>query len=153
MKFSTILPFFAAALAAPTQDTELSLFAKSGDGSVSGYLTSIHEGAGFNYFLVQEKGEPLDIKGENLALADVYISGNKQNDYNVGYLENFLAAGPSVTPGTFTFNSANALQSDKTFWACKNIGDPYNYSERAYVIAFGDKPGDDCVEVALTRVV
>lgn len=146
MKFAL---FPAIAAAAATASSNIAMYARSSDGTVGGYLTSKHGGAGFNYFLVGDVGEPLKQKENGLILADVC----EDQPWPVGYMSNFLVAGPAVEPGIFTFNSAHALETDRMFWACKNIGDPYNYSANSFMILFGSRPGDDCYEVQITSVV
>lgn len=143
MKFA-LFPAIAAA------SSTIAMYALSADGTVSGYLTSKHGGAGFNYFLVDQVGEPLFQNDNGLILADICEPGQP---WPVGYMSNFLVAGPAVEPGIFTFNSAHALETDRMFWGCKNIGDPYNYSADSFMILFGSRPGDDCYEVQITSVV
>lgn len=147
MHFTTIASL--AALSA-TALADFLLYAANEDRSVSGSLYSKHEGAGLNYvFLTSGTGDSFSQDGDHV-VSDIANGG--PYPYNLGYEGEYLAVGPSVTPETFTFNSGRTLQTGKQFWACKNLGDPYSYSNSEYTIVFGDNaPNDSCVKVSIYK--
>lgn len=126
--FSTAL--FSSALA---EIFEVQLFALSNT-SVSGDpLYSVHEGAGFNFFILgahtsdpetfkydTEKSELFDYEGH-----DKYVVGHQDN-----YLSNALSGGQKVTFD----NDKLSVNQQTTFHAARNTGDPSGYSKDNYII-------------------
>lgn len=147
MKFT---PLAFSALAAAVSAETINLVTVSDNHVVTGqYLSSIHEGAGFNYFLLST------VAGDSLTYSDKAIT-EPQGDYtaNLGVMGDYLAIGPAVTPSSATFPDGEYLTLDSgvKFWACLNTSDPYQYSSSNYIVLTGSTaPFDSCVAVSLRK--
>lgn len=144
MKFSTIASASIVSLAA-AENIKLEVIGD--DNQSQGFVSSIHEGAGINYFLVGENGQSLTYEGSS-----IYFNA-ADFKFNMGYINEYLAIGPSVTPVEWSFNKGNVLATSKFLWACSNTNDPYNYSASLKIIVTGDNaPNDSCARVTLVKV-
>ncbi|KAK9478781.1 hypothetical protein V1514DRAFT_330363 [Lipomyces japonicus] len=144
----------ASSSASSSASTVVKLEAKSSDSSVDGKsLSSIHEGAGFNYVFLGQNGEPFVFYPGNgsLIAADIdfefpYAVGIQDNIVTVGIL------GPTaftITDGTLAVNG-----SSSGFYAAKNTNDPYSYSKESFqVLYYADKSDAPSGAVAITIVV
>ncbi|GEQ69584.1 hypothetical protein JCM33374_g3256 [Metschnikowia sp. JCM 33374] len=130
---STTFAFTALASLAAASAESIFFTAKSDDNSINAPISSIHEGAGINYFLVAQGGS-----GEVFDLTNG-VATTKQGPFtaNVGVSGPYFAAGPAISPETLTFKG-DVLDTNN-FWACKNTGDPYSYSANSYIVAVTDK--------------
>ncbi|KAJ8143776.1 hypothetical protein OY671_003102 [Metschnikowia pulcherrima] len=149
MRSTTFALSALASLAAVTAES-VTFSAVSSDKSIDAPISSIHEGAGINYFLVAEGGSGEEFDLEN------GVATSKQGQYtaNVGLLGSIFAAGPAVSPSTLEFDG-NTVEN-YNFFACKNIGDPYSYSTRSYVITANEKgnntaPFGECTPVSIVK--
>ncbi|KAJ8143775.1 hypothetical protein OY671_003101 [Metschnikowia pulcherrima] len=129
----------------------VTFFAVSSDKYISGPISSVHEGAGTNYFIITKggSGEKFDLKNG--------VATTKQGPFlsYVGISGSYLAAGPAVSPSTFRFQGDKIDNYD--FWACKNTYDPYLYSSKNHIIVVGKKgnntaPFRDCKLVKIVKV-
>lgn len=145
---STVLA--AAVLALPIFAEQIYFAAESEDGNIYGPLSSIHEGAGFNYFLISSGGT-----GEIFDLQGGFAVDKEGNfDFNVGEFGGYFAAGPAVSPEILTF-TGDVLDTHD-FWACLDTNDPYQYSEQEYIIAVseidnGTAPFENCTAVTIWK--
>ncbi|KAK9453085.1 hypothetical protein V1511DRAFT_505613 [Dipodascopsis uninucleata] len=113
-------------------------------------LSSIHEGAGINYFFLynSSNGQVLNYNetGQQLwANLSSYI-------YTVGVIYNVLYLSVVSTADKITFASNGTLLLNGTsdgFYGCKNVNDPYNYSSQSYEVTHisqDEKPlSTDCI--------
>lgn len=148
MKFTTIASASLISLAA-AENIKLEVIGD--DNTSQGFASSIHEGAGFNFLLVGESGQSFVYEDSSI----YFTAGDYQ--FRLGYLEgyksNFLAIGPAVQPEQWSFNSGNVLATKTFLWACNNMSDPYNYSDRSKIIVTADDaPNDTCARVTLHKV-
>lgn len=145
--------FVLSALASlvATAAVSVTFFAVSLDKYISGPISSVHEGAGTNYFIITKgaSGEKFDLKNG--------VATTKQGPFlsYVGISGSYLAAGPAVSPSTFRFNGDKIDNYD--FWACKNTYDPYLYSSKNHIIVVGKKgnntaPFRECKLVKIVKV-
>lgn len=145
MKFSTLA---ITGLAAAVSADSVSLGVEATNGTYSGSLSALHEGAGFSYFAVAGSPNVLDYDGSKLT-TDV---GNGIT-FSVGFFQGFLAYGAVFDPATITFDDKDVLISDKTFWACNNVEEPYKYSASSKLIVYADAlPNDSCIQVKVKKL-
>lgn len=120
----------------------------------NGQLQSRHEGAGIDYLFL------LDSKGT--ALAGNYDDQNQRLwFYGEQFDMNFTLVGNVVSLSVLEANPVivqdGYLSLNGTtdgFFACKNIYDPYRYSEKQHALVFSadQKPfGDDCVALKFKK--
>lgn len=117
-------------------------------------LQSRHEGAGIDYeFFLDSKGTAL--------------SGNYDDQkkrlwfYGEEFDKNFTLLGNIVSlsilkanPVTFEDGYLKLNDTEDGFFACKNITDPYHYSEKQHALVFYPRKqpyGDDCVALKLKK--
>lgn len=148
MKAFTILSIAATALCASAQNftfrvTDL-------NNKSIGNLTSLHSGAGFNYFFVNYPDptpEMYYLDSENVAQLEV----EAPYPYLVGTLGNFLAVGPSISPMELSIVDGQVMNHE--FTACFDVSDPYNYSKKYRAIVFNQgevvSNESDCIPVRL----
>ncbi len=155
MKFSTIasiLPFSAIASAATTNIT---LWVNSDDSSIAGKgLASIHEGAAINYYFLRSGAETLHYDSSTGYITADFISGTPFSFQIDDHLvENF--PGPDETTSyTFEDDILNINGSSSGFYACKNTGDPYRYSQSAYQALYYEESSDapaDCIPFTIEK--
>lgn len=130
------------------------LFIKSEQSDLDGNsLGFMHEGAGINYaFLGTASSTTALDYDESTGELTQPLSGD-----NVQYLaaSQYVALTVTGPNGEFTFDDDNTLLFNGTadgFYACKNTGDPYNYSTQSYELMYyaSDAPSD-CVAVTLVN--
>ena len=144
MKFSTVA---SASVASFAVADAFKLKVSSDDNLVSGFASSIHEGAGINYLLVAPNGD--DLLEDGGQITSSAVAGLPSH---LGVLATYLALGPAITPALFTFDNNGELKGDKPFYACNNVNDPYDYSQKLKIIMVADSaPNDSCVEVKLSK--
>lgn len=137
MKFTlAILSTLATVLAA---DYDLYLSSDNSDLNNQG-LGGMHEGAGINYIAV--RGSPLRVSWDRYNRT---FTSHNQGDLTTTLSVNegnFLQ--DSVTePGAFDLINYNVIyDGSDTFYACKNVNDPYNYSKETYLILSSNSVGD-----------
>lgn len=147
MKFTLAAATLASAAVVAADQVQLNV---QQNGQSIGYLTSLHEGAGFNYFFVGPSGETYNFDPST----NILSAPQGQFTGNFGVFAPFLAIGPAVTP------EALKLDKDKitnyNFWACSNVQDPYNYSQSTPVIVVNGRGNDtapfaSCKKVELVK--
>lgn len=137
MKFTlAILTTLATVLAA---DYDLHLSSDNSDLNNQG-LEGMHEGAGISYIAV--RGSPLRVSWDRYNRT---FTSHNQGDLTTTLSVNegnFLQ--DSVTqPGQFELINYNVVyDGSDTFYACKNVNDPYNYSKDTYLILQSNSTGD-----------
>lgn len=161
MQFSYLTAIASTLVAASA--LQLKAVSSSSDVNDAG-VSSIHEGAAINYVQLGNPNNPNN--GESYEYDG--SQGTITNDLG-GVLSNAeLGFGPSSdkgavlifgaysTTGKFTFDSEKYLEvngSADNFYACKNINDPYSYSERTYFVLYSTTElTDDCESVKLQQV-
>lgn len=143
MKFTTIA---SASLLSFAAAESIKLEVIGDDQKSQGFLSSIHEGAGINYALVSLSGQSLTFEDSAIYFED---AGYK---YNLGYSGDFLALGPAVSLGSWSFNQIGVLATKTFLWACNNVNDPYDYSSSSKLILSGDNsPNDSCSRITLQK--
>ncbi|CAH2353136.1 cell wall protein Rhd3p [[Candida] railenensis] len=117
---------------------DVQLFVESSDSAISGNgLSSIHEGAGINYFLLSTGGAET-FKYDDQA-EELYTDNSVK--YSVGTLGGYLSNGVTgSSKATFDDNKLS-LGGNTTFYAAKNTGDPYNYSDNSYIVLVSNAEG------------
>lgn len=117
---------------------DVQLFAESSDAAISGNgLSSIHEGAGINYFLLSTGGAET-FKYDDEA-HELYTENSVK--YTVGTLGGYLSNGVTGSSKATIDNNKLSLGGNSTFYAAKNTGDPYNYSDNSYIVLVSDVEG------------
>lgn len=127
--------------------TALTLVAESDNQEVNGQgASSIHEGAGLNYFFLGANGENLSYD-ESTQILKSEDAGSSQISYQVSLSSNILIAGV-LEPAKADISSGYlSIGGNDQFYACKNINDPYSYSTKSYAVT--DKDFGDCVSLKL----
>lgn len=137
MKFTTFAlsaATFSSALAAVY---DVQLFVESSDAAISGNgLSSIHEGAGINYFLLGTGAETFQYDDQT---EELYTQNTIK--YSVGVLGQYLSNGVTGASKATFVDDKLSLGGNTTFYAAKNTGDPYNYSDRSYIVLVSDAEG------------
>lgn len=140
MKFLSVAAF--ATLAAAVVEAAVTLtVTDSTNESLNGLgLSSIHEGAGINYFLLGSGAEDLE-----------YVDGKLQAQvgnypYFFNYDSNIVQLSVVDSP-TVTITDGK-LDLGQQVYACKNINDPYNYSQRSFAVTIGEL-GDECYPISI----
>ena len=115
------------------------MVADSPETSVNGLgLSSLHEGAGINYFFLGSGSQTLMWDDESGAvsvkLGEITQSISISN--TILQLSVFEPSRVTVADGVVS------VDGNDSFYACKNISDPYNYSEKSYAVL--DKAADGC---------
>lgn len=110
-----------------------------------------HEGAGINYAFLGTSAEsqPLDYDADTKSLSSNLGSLVQRFSVEEGPVELTVVG----SNDQITFNDDNVLLVNGTsdnFYACKNIGDPYNYSASSYALMYlkSDIP-DGCIGLTL----
>ena len=119
--------------------SEVEFVADSSETSVNGLgLSSIHEGAGINYFLLGSGSQTLMWDDATGAASAKFgeITQNVCISNSIVQLSVFEPSKVTVADGVVS------IDGNDSFFACKNINDPYNYSEKSYAVL--DKNGDGC---------
>lgn len=135
MKAATIFSIFATALGAslPTSSQNYVLRVTDLNDQNIGNLTSLHSGAGFNYYFLNYPDSTTEVYTIN-SNGQAQLDVNFQYPFNVGTQGDFLAVGPSISP--ITLDIQNEQIVNYNFAACYNVNDPYDYSKnyRAIVL-------------------
>lgn len=150
MKFTTICVAALATLAqaAPIQSessaVKLTVESANQDVNVKG-LSSLHEGAGLNFFFIGQDSQELQYDADKQQL---YFDINDQIKYSFSVYSNFATIGV-LEPYKVEFED-NYLKVNGTtdgFYACKNVRDPYNYSKDTYALMnyLGQTAPDGCI--------
>lgn len=85
---------------------------------------------------------------------EVSTVANGDSIYKLGVLDGLVVLTPNVEPLWMEFDGNDKLITDKTFWACKNVGDDYGFSDVHKMIAVERSVGSHCeeVEIAIQRL-
>ena len=137
MKFSTICVAALAALAqaSPVKHSikDVKLTVESDNTEINGKgLSSLHEGAGLNYFFLGEGSQDLKYNSSDKQL---YFDVSDDIKFSFSVSGNFATIGV-LEPYKVEFEH-NYLKVNGTtdgFFACKNVNDPYRYSENSYAL-------------------
>jgi hypothetical protein len=142
-----------AASAALVSAEDVYLVVKSDNSEINGNTLGFpHSGAGLNYAFLgtSAQSQVLDYDADKKLLVSTE-TGIPQS-FTVGKY-----AGLTVNQNNdqFTFDDKNTLLvngSPDNFYACKNTGDPYNYSERSYELMYytADAP-EGCIGLTLVK--
>ncbi|CUM67462.1 uncharacterized protein PRCAT00005158001 [Priceomyces carsonii] len=141
MKLSSFATFAGLAYTAVAAVTTVTLNAESSDQDVNGKaITSLHEGAGFNYLFLSEHPQKLSLDDSN---DSIFFEA-------AGFRWNLTISGSVVSIGVLQSSWYTSLDDDyiavngstEGFYACKNTNDPYNYSKDSYQVTFpnGEAP-------------
>lgn len=156
MKFTittAIASLLALSIAAPAPDhqpiTYARIVAESNEKAIGGKgIYGKHEGAGINYVFF---GEPTDLYYNTTTNE---LSDRQQSaSFKLGVYEGIATLsvlGDQATPilvGDDQYLTVNG--SANTFAACKNINDPYRYSENEYVLTSYEEIPEDCISLKL----
>ncbi|CAK7901625.1 cell wall protein Rhd3p [[Candida] anglica] len=150
MLYSAIALTLASATTVLGATSNIELFASAAGTPADGLgLSSIHEGAGINYFLLGEGAEELSYDDETKVVSAQL--GTLTASLNT--LGDFLAI--SVTaPQEVTFDGDKlVVNGTSTFYAAKNVNDPYNYSKSSYAVIVaeeGSAPAD-AIKIEITK--
>lgn len=150
MKFSTICVAALAALtqASPVKNTikDVKLTVESDNKEINGKgLSSLHEGAGLNYFFLGEGSQDLKYDSSSQKL---YFDISDEITYSFSVYSDFAIIGV-LEPYKVEFND-NYLKVNGTtegFFACKNVNDPYQYSKDSYALMnfLGKEAPEGCI--------
>lgn len=148
---NTILLAASAALACAE---DVYLVVKSDNTEINGDTLGFpHEGAGINYVFLgsSSQSEALTYDSEYKELT--YSSGTIY-PYVFGISGNFVAVSVMGANGEYTFDGNTLAVNGTTdaFYACKNTGDPYDYSTESYELMYykEDAPSD-CIALTLEK--
>lgn len=103
-------------------------------------LSSIHEGAAINYFLLGSTPEELTY-GDG----KIYKSYGELT-YYFNYASNIVQL--SVVDAPTISITDGKINLGQQLYACKNINDPYNYSEQSFFVTVGEL-GTECYPVSI----
>lgn len=126
-------------------------------------VSSIHEGAALNWVELgnpnnPNQGESYEYDASEGTLTNDLggVLSNTQLGFSNAGKGSVLVFGAYDTTGKFTFDSEKYLEvngSADHFYACKNINDPYNYSEQSYFVLYSTSElTDDCESIKLQEV-
>ena len=143
MKYSSIALIFAFTSSALAAVRQVQLFAESDNDEISGQgLSSIHEGAGTNYFFLGEAGQTLQYDDEARSL---YITLNSQPPapQQLAFQGQFLAL--TVAQGALSVDiqedGSVSFDGSDSLYAAKNVDDPYRYSENSWAVVNTESDG------------
>lgn len=112
-------------------------------------LVGKHEGAGINYvFFSDEKRDLKYDPATNELAEDADYAPLRLSVYDG--VATFSVIGDEATPilvGPDNYLAVNG--SSDNFAACKNISDPYNYSENEYVLTYNTELPEGCLPLKL----
>ncbi|CUM46974.1 uncharacterized protein AC631_02932 [Debaryomyces fabryi] len=150
MKISTICVAALAALAqaSPVKHSikDVKLTVESDNTEINGKgLSSLHEGAGLNYFFLGEGSQDLKYNSSDKQL---YFDVSDDIKFSFSVSGNFATIGV-LEPYKVEFEH-NYLKVNGTtdgFFACKNVNDPYRYSENSYALMnyLGQTAPEGCI--------
>lgn len=142
-----------AATAALATAENVNLVVKSDHSDINGNTLGFpHEGAGLNYaFLGTSSASQLLEYDES---SKTFTEPGSTIPQSLGLSGNFIALTVAEPSAEFTFDG-NTLQLNGTsdsFYACKNVNDPYNYSQSSYALMyFKDSAPEDCLALTLEK--
>lgn len=120
--------------------SEIELVADSSETSVNGLgLSSIHEGAGINYFLLGSGSETLKFDEET---GTVYANLTDTITQFVSISDNILQLSVFSPQKVTVADGVVSVDGNDAFFACKNINDPYRYTEKSFAVL--NKTSDGC---------
>lgn len=120
--------------------SEIELVADSSETSVNGLgLSSIHEGAGINYFLLGSDSETLKFDEET---GTVYANLTDTITQFVSISNNILQLSVFTPQKVTVADGVVSVDGNDAFFACKNINDPYRYTEKSFAVL--NKTSDGC---------
>lgn len=107
-------------------------------------LSSIHEGAGINYFFLGENGEDFTYDADKNELSTKLGTLPTTVGVEGSILINGVLGPAEIKEedGKVTVNGI------KQFYGCKNANDPYRYSQSSYMVTT-DKSSGDCVPMEI----
>lgn len=137
MKFTTFALTAASISSVLAATYDVQLFVDSSDSNVSGKgLSSIHEGAGINYFLLGSGAETFTYDDQTNELYNEHSFR-----YSVGVLGEYLSSGVTGAAKATISGDKLSIDGKDTFYAAKNTGDPYNYSQQSYIVLVNSTEG------------
>ena len=142
-----------AASAALVSAEDVYLVVKSDNSEINGNTLGFpHSGAGLNYAFLgtSAQSQVLDYDADKKQL--VSTEAGIPQSFTV---DKYVGLTVSQNNDQFTFDDNNTLLvngSPDNFYACKNTGDPYNYSERSYELMYytADAP-EGCLGLTLAK--
>ena len=148
LAFTTVVVSAACAAA-----EDITLTVLSDNSEVKGMAVSnTHEGAGLNYlFIGGTDGPTYTYDADKKAISQPFTGSYVQY---LTAMEHFMAMSVSTSVDVYTFDG-NLLAlngSTKNFYACKNTGDPYEYSASSYEVMYyaSDAPSS-CLSIQLSK--
>lgn len=148
LAFTTVVVSAACAAA-----EDITLTVLSDNSEVKGMAVSnTHEGAGLNYlFIGGTDGPTYNYDADKKAISQPFTGSY---DQYLTAMEHFMAMSVSTSVDVYTFDG-NLLAlngSTKNFYACKNTGDPYEYSASSYEVMYyaSDAPSS-CLSIQLSK--
>lgn len=140
MKFLTTAAFATLAAAVANAAVTLTVTDSTNDSLNGMGLSSIHEGAGINYFLLGTNAEDLEYVDGKLQAQLGNFPYFFNADQNIVQLSVVASPTVKITDGKIDLGSQ--------VYACKNINDPYNYSKSSYAVVVGEM-GTDCYPISI----
>ena len=139
MRLSSVVLSFAALKAVLAATYTVELYVDSTDDSIAGKaLSSIHEGAGINYFLLGTSAEQITYDDSTKYLGSDMFYVSTYDDF---LLQGVLGA------GNITFDGDHLVVNDvKDFYAAKNVNDPYQYSTQLYIVLTSNLDAPDSIK-------
>lgn len=114
------------------------------------FLTPVHEYAGALYLEFSDKSPDYQY---DEGLKKLYTNTNSPSQVFGKWNDKDIAVGASVTQTDVTFDQDGTLNTGDKFWACEHFDDQYQYSQKAYLLRYGNaKPNADCSPVTIKRV-
>lgn len=153
MLFKTLSLIASAALATAVQD--IYLVVKSDNTEINGNtLGFLHSGAGINYAFLgtAAKSDVLEYDESTKALLyyDGGISFGQAFDVSGGYVRVSVEGQDSDI--TFNGNTLAVNGTTDAFYACKNTGDPYDYSAKSYeLMYYTENVPSGCISLTLEK--
>ncbi|AWU75904.1 hypothetical protein CAS74_004622 [Pichia kudriavzevii] len=143
-----------AAAASLVQAEEVHLRVKSDNSEINGNSLGFpHSGAGINYAFLGTSGQTQALDYDE---SEGTLKGSETGSFPqvLGVSGHFVDLGVLDPNGKWSFEG-NTLQFNGTadnFYACKNTGDPYNYSSRSYQLVHykADAP-EGCLSLTLVK--
>lgn len=114
-------------------------------------LSSLHEGAGLNYFFLGKDSEELNYDS---ASQQLYFDVNDQIRYAFSVVSNFATIGVLESYKVdFKDEYLKVNGTTEGFYACKNVNDPYRYSEGRYALMnfLDQKAPEECILLKIKK--
>lgn len=153
MQIRNTLLVAASAVLAVAED--VTLFIKSDNSEVNGNSISFyHEGAGISYGFLGTSAESITLSYDESTGSLLDTNSGFTFPIPFGVSNNFVQVSVLEPGATFSFDG-NTLLANGTgdvFYACKNVNDPYRYSEKSYALMYypSDAP-TDCIPVNIVN--